>query len=76
MINRREFIAGVGAGAAALALPEWLESAIPSGASKPNVLFFVIDDLRPELGCYGRDYIKSPNIDRLAKSGMVFDRAY
>ena len=44
--------------------------------SRPNVLFIVIDDLRPELGCYGRDYIKSPNIDSLARSGRVFDRAY
>ena len=43
---------------------------------KPNVLFLVVDDLRPELGCYGKDYIKSPNIDRLASAGMVFNRAY
>jgi iduronate 2-sulfatase len=42
----------------------------------PNILFFAVDDLRPELGCYGRDYIKSPSIDRLAKAGMVFNRAY
>lgn len=39
---------------------------------KPNVLFICVDDLRPELGCYGSSYIKSPNIDRLAKSGVVF----
>jgi len=43
---------------------------------KPNILFIAVDDLRPELACYGRDYIKSPNIDRIAKQGMVFDRAY
>ena len=45
-------------------------------ASRPNVLFIVVDDLRPELGCYGKDYIKSPSIDRLAAAGMVFNRAY
>ena len=43
---------------------------------RPNVLFLVVDDLRPELGCYGKDYIKSPNIDGLAKQGIVFNRAY
>jgi arylsulfatase A-like enzyme len=43
---------------------------------KPNILFIAVDDLRPELGCYGKDYIKSPNIDRIAKAGMVFNRAY
>jgi iduronate 2-sulfatase len=43
---------------------------------KPNILFIAVDDLRPELGCYGRDYIKSPNIDRLARAGMVFNHAY
>ena len=45
-------------------------------ASKKNVLFFHIDDLRPELGCYGQDAIKSPNIDSLAASGVLFKRAY
>ena len=44
--------------------------------NRPNVLFIVVDDLRTELGCYGKDYIKSPNIDGLAKSGVVFNRAY
>jgi arylsulfatase A-like enzyme len=39
---------------------------------KPNVLFIFVDDLRPELGCYGADYIKSPNIDQLAAQGVVF----
>ncbi len=39
---------------------------------KPNILFICIDDLRPELGCYGKDYIHSPNIDKLAGAGAVF----
>ncbi|MBN1912087.1 MAG: sulfatase [Pirellulales bacterium] len=44
--------------------------------SRPNVLFIAVDDLRPELGCYGSKHIKSPNLDRLAASGVVFTRAY
>lgn len=50
--------------------------AADAAPSKPNVLFIIVDDLRPELGCYGRDYIQSPNIDALARAGMVFRRAY
>lgn len=51
-------------------------SAAAAQTKRPNVLFFAVDDLRPELGCYGASHIKSPNLDRLAKQGMVFDRAY
>ena len=41
--------------------------------AKPmNVLFIAVDDLRPDLGCYGVDYAPSPNIARLAERGMVF----
>ncbi|MBA2116422.1 sulfatase [Bremerella alba] len=45
-------------------------------ADRPNVLFIAVDDLRPELGCYGKSHIHSPNIDRLASQGTVFERAY
>src|SRR3954452_7340054 len=46
-------------------------------ADKPmNVLFIAVDDLRPELGCYGNSIVKTPNIDRLAGRGIVFNHAY
>jgi iduronate 2-sulfatase len=43
---------------------------------KQNVLFLMMDDLRPELSAYGQSQISSPNIDALAKSGVTFKRAY
>ncbi|MEC5129644.1 sulfatase [Verrucomicrobiales bacterium BCK34] len=48
-----------------------------SGAEgKMNVLLICVDDLRPELKCYGVDYIHSPNIDALAAGGRIFTRHY
>ena len=41
-----------------------------------NVLFIVVDDLRPLLGCYGHSEMHTPNIDALAKRGTLFNRAY
>lgn len=41
-----------------------------------NVVMIAVDDMRPELGCYGAGHVKSPNIDRLAASGLLFERAY
>jgi iduronate 2-sulfatase len=45
-------------------------------ANRPNVLFIAIDDLRPELGCYGSSVMHTPNLDRLAQQGTLFRRAY
>ncbi|KAA1259073.1 Arylsulfatase [Rubripirellula obstinata] len=58
----------------------WVLTPYPAAASenakRPNVLFIAIDDLRPELGCYGDTVVKSPNIDKLASQGILFNRAY
>lgn len=44
--------------------------------SKGNVLLIYVDDLRPEINCYGKSKIISPNIDRLAGRSLVFNKAY
>ena len=42
----------------------------------PNILFIPVDDLRPQLGCYGHAQMVTPNIDSLASEGVVFTQAY
>ena len=44
--------------------------------TSPNILFIAVDDLRPELGVYGNQTVKSPNIDKLANEGSYFTRHY
>ena len=43
---------------------------------QPNVLMICVDDLRPELGCYGNADVISPNIDRIAAKGLIFNNAH
>ena len=45
-------------------------------SEKPNILFISVDDLRPELGCYGVNYAQSPNIDQFAKTAVTFRNHY
>lgn len=50
--------------------------AAASWAARPNILFICVDDLRPQLGCYGNAQMQTPHIDRLAERGVLFERAY
>jgi len=72
-LDRRAFLA-VGLGLAASGLragPAYARTAEPGGA-KRNVLFISVDDLRPQLGCYGNAQMVSPHMDRLAAEGALF----
>ncbi len=54
-----------------------LVSSVEAETPVKNVLFLISDDLKASaLGCYGNEICKTPNIDKLASQGMVFDRAY
>ena len=53
----------------------WILATVTTAAA-PNVLFIAVDDLRPQLGCYGQTQMRTPNIDRLAGRGVVFNRSY
>ncbi|MEX0321355.1 MAG: sulfatase [Puniceicoccaceae bacterium] len=46
------------------------------GSERPNILFLSMDDLKPELACYGSEIAISPNIDRLADQGVLFEHHY
>ncbi|NLF70938.1 MAG: sulfatase-like hydrolase/transferase [Candidatus Anammoximicrobium sp.] len=60
-----------------LALTTLLASAAAiQAAERPNVLLICVDDLKPLLGCYGSPLVQSPNIDRLATRGVLFERAF
>ena len=77
-LNRRNFLCMAASGAALSVLRPAISLARqrPSSRRKMNVLFIAVDDLRPELGCYGKKHIISPNIDRLAGQGLLFERTY
>ncbi|MFH1738813.1 MAG: sulfatase [bacterium] len=76
--TRRTLIKTMGLGAAALAMPKILPAAKESGdgEKKPNVLFIAVDDLRPQIHCYGHKQMISPYMDSLASEGVIFSRAY
>jgi N-sulfoglucosamine sulfohydrolase len=45
-------------------------------AGRPNIVWIVCEDMSPILGCYGDKLAKTPNIDKLAETGIVFRHAY
>jgi len=76
-LTRRDFLKGCGAGAASLALGPAILSAAAKEGERPNVLFIAVDDLNDWVSCLGgHPDAKTPNIDRLAKRGVLFANAH
>ncbi len=73
--SRRGLLRAAGVGMASFVL-RGVVAARQEQSGRPNVLFIAVDDLRPQLGCYGHDKMVSPNIDKLAVSGVAFNRCY
>ena len=78
LYSRQKFIRALGLGTSATLLQKSLFAAYGNGNAKkkPNILFIAVDDLRPQLGCYGHTQMISPNIDRLAAQSVVFTRSF
>src|SRR4030042_7076361 len=79
VMSRRLFLlkaAGATAGMIGLVCRSYAGSSSRRTSKRLNILFIAVDDLRPQLGCYGDRGVKSPHIDRLAAQGTVFTQAY
>lgn len=78
LTGRREFLAiTAGAIGSQIACSRQETEAGLSNSRPPNIVFIVADDLGyGELGCYGQDKIRTPNIDRMAAEGIRFSDAY
>ncbi len=77
-MTRRGFLGRVAGAMAAASLPRVVRAeSSPPATRRPNVLFFMSDDMRVELGCYASMFgAQTPNLDALARAGVRFDRNY
>lgn len=72
-MKRREFVQTAALGV----LSTQLSSCSAKRGKTPNIVFILSDDqLKQDVGCYGNDVIRTPNIDKIAKEGVRFTRAY
>jgi arylsulfatase A-like enzyme len=85
-LTRKEFLKIAGAGAAGMTLlgtagcsrlAKLPEEYLPRGGSRMNIVVVIIDTLRKDhVGAYGNNWIKTPNLDALARESLLFTRAY
>ncbi|MHC4221377.1 MAG: sulfatase-like hydrolase/transferase, partial [Planctomycetota bacterium] len=77
--TRRDFLKVIGVGSVGLVFSGGMSNQAAEGkpaAGKPNIIFILTDDQRADsLGCMGNKVIKTPNIDRLADDGVLFENA-
>ena len=75
--TRREFLKFAGLSATSFALAGCAENLLKSSKPKrPNILWISIEDISPHLGCYGEEFAITPNIDKFAKEGVRYTRAF
>jgi N-sulfoglucosamine sulfohydrolase len=76
MTNRIQFLQRTAAAvmACGLLLPDF--AAAQDQSAKPNILWIYIEDINPWLGCYGDKTVPTPNMDKLARDGILFERCY
>jgi arylsulfatase A-like enzyme len=77
--DRRHFLKSAGSGVLAMILARCTSSqrGFDLGSlNKPNILLICVDDLRPELGCYGQSHMNTPHLDALAREGITFSHHY
>jgi len=75
-MKRRDFVKTLGLGTTALGFPYFHTRCSPA-PDNPNIIYILADDLGySELGCYGQEKIRTPNLDRMAEEGMRFLQHY
>lgn len=74
--TRRNFLSSTFKTGAAIFTTGLFPRLSAKGMGNINVIFMIIDDLRPMLGCYGINEMYTPNIDNFSKRGTLFNRAY
>ena len=74
--TRRDFLKLAGTGAAALTVAPAISAGKPSAGDRPNILWLVSEDSSPYFGCYGDKYARTPNLDKLAAEGILYENAF